>query len=148
MEICGETSATCAECGASAVGGLNCWDQLGAVLAWEWQDPELFALHFVTVASYNLQHPAQFTDAALAGLKKAYEDYLDGAVSVSQIRARVNAAVNGAVRVKKLPEERRPVLRRFEMTIADVYQSGHPEGAAERVRAWARAIRREMVEGR
>ena len=51
--------AICLECGTRRVDGLTCWEQLGAILAWEWQDPELQAVHFLTVASYTLQHPAQ-----------------------------------------------------------------------------------------
>lgn len=123
---------------------MDCCEQLGVVLAWEWQDPELLALHFVTVASYNLQHPAQFTDEALSGLKRSYAEHLDRGTPVSHIRARANAAVNGNTRVKRPAEDQRPVLRQFDMTIADVYLPGQPEGAADRVRAWACAIRRSL----
>jgi hypothetical protein len=51
----------CAECGAPRVSGMTCWEMLGAIIAWEYHDPALLAEHFLTVASYNLQHPAQFT---------------------------------------------------------------------------------------
>jgi hypothetical protein len=144
MATCGELLVTCPECGAIRVNGMDCWEQLGAVLAWEWQDAELSALHFVTVASYNLQHPSQLTDEALAGLRTAYADHLDRGTAVSYIRARANAAAAGRRRVKKPRADRHPVLRRFDMTIADVYQPEHPEGAADRVRAWAAAIRRAL----
>ncbi len=56
--------ARCPECDAPIVNGMTCWEMLGAILAWEYHDPELMAEHFLTVASYNLQHPAQFTGAA------------------------------------------------------------------------------------
>jgi hypothetical protein len=46
----------CPECGAPGVSGTICWEML-----------ELLAEHFLTVASYNLQHPTQFTEAALSG---------------------------------------------------------------------------------
>lgn len=138
---------SCPECGAPRVDGLDCWGQLGAVLAWEWQDPELFALHFVTVASYNLQHPAQFTDEALDGLRQAYLDHLDRGTPVSQIRSRASAGAQGRRRVRKAREDQRPVLRRFDLTISDVYRPEQPEGAAERVRCWAGAIRRGLAEG-
>jgi hypothetical protein len=68
---------TCPECGASPVDGLNCWEQLGMVISWEGQDPELAAEHFLTVASYNLQHPAQFTEEALAGLRASFIERVD-----------------------------------------------------------------------
>lgn len=146
MAIRSELSNTCPECGAPRIDGMDCWEQLCAVLAWEWQDPELLALHFVTVASYNLQHPAQYTDEALAGLKATYADHLDRGTPVSHIRARAKPEVNGNMRVKRPVADQRPVLRQFDMTIADVYQPEHPEGAADRVRAWACAIRRVLAD--
>jgi hypothetical protein len=59
---------TCPQCGAPTVEGLDCWGQLCAILSWEWQDPELLAVHFLTIASYNLQHPVQFEEKAIDGL--------------------------------------------------------------------------------
>lgn len=47
---------TCPECGAPTGDGLTCWEQLGSILAWEYNDPALMAEHFLTVASYNLQN--------------------------------------------------------------------------------------------
>lgn len=135
---------TCPECGAPEVDGLNCWWQLGAVCAWEWQDPELAALHFVTVASYNLQHPAQFTGETLAGLCAVYIAHLAHGLPIAEIRQRVGTMAAGKTRVLKTKSEQRPVLRRWPMTIADVYLSGQAQGAAARVRAWAAAIRREL----
>ncbi|MBK9714104.1 MAG: hypothetical protein IPO81_22790 [Kouleothrix sp.] len=134
----------CPECGAPRVNGLACWDMLGAILAWEQQDRELMAEHFLTVASYNLQHPAQFTDAALAGLRAVFAARLDHDLAVEEIRRRVGKAAAGATRVLKPEAERQPALRQWAMTIAEVYLPDRPEGAAERVRAWAAAIRREL----
>jgi hypothetical protein len=134
----------CAECGAPSVGGMNCWAQLGALLAWEWDDPALQAEHFLTVASYNLQHPAQFTDDALAGLRAAFVERLDNSVTVAELRRRAARGFEGRTRVLKPASERRPVLRRWPITIADVYLPDQPRGAAERVRVWAAAIRAEL----
>lgn len=125
------------------MGEMTCGKQLGAVLAWEWQDPELHALHFLTVASYNLQHPAQFTEEAWAGLRTLYMDYLDQGLSADTLRRRAALAARGQ-RILRKQEERFPVLRRWEMTIADVYLQGQAEGAAERVRNWAVVIRRGL----
>ncbi|HMQ53100.1 MAG TPA: DUF5946 family protein [Anaerolineae bacterium] len=135
---------SCPECGAPQVAGLTCWEQLGAIIAWEAQDPELQAEHFLTVAAYNLQHPAQFTDEALAGLQTALIDRLDKGVAVEVLRRRAAAAFEGKKRVLKKEVERRPVLRPWPMTIADVYRPDQPEGAAERVRRWAAGIRSEL----
>ncbi len=134
----------CSECGAPRVMGLSCWEQLGALIAWEGSDPELLAEHFLTVTCYNLQHPAQFTDAALANLRAAMMDRLDKGVAVEELRRRAARRFEGKTRVLKPASERRPVLREWGMTIADVYTPEHPDGAADRVRAWAATIRREL----
>ena len=134
----------CPECGAPWVKGMSCWEQLGALLAWEWQDPDLQAVHFLTVAAYNLQHPAQFTDGAIVGLRAALIDYHDKGVTTAEIRARMALLAEGNSRVLRPEAERRPALRRWRMTIADVYSAGQPEGAAQRVEAWAASLRTEL----
>lgn len=134
----------CPECGAPRVDGLGCWDLLGQLIAWEVDDVELRGEHFLTVASYNLQHPARFTDDAIDGLRKSYVDYLDRGISVAEIRRRASAAFEGTKRVHRDEASVRPVLRTWSMTIADVYHGGEPRGAAERVRRWARQIRRAL----
>lgn len=123
---------------------MPCWDMLGAIIAWEAQDTALLAEHFLTVASSNLQHPAQFSDDALAGLRAAFIEHLDHGLPVAAIRRRVGKSAGGLTRVLKPESERRPVLRQWSMTIADVYLPDQPHGAAERVRTWAAAIRREL----
>jgi hypothetical protein len=65
---------------------------LGGIIAWEYQDSELLGEHFLTVASYNLQHPAQFTDAALAGLRAVFIERLDHGLAIAEIRRRDGAA--------------------------------------------------------
>jgi hypothetical protein len=102
------------------------------------------AEHFLTVASYNLQHPAQFTEEALADLRTALIERLDQGVPVQVLRRRAAQRYGGQKRVLRPEAERRPVLRRWRMTIADVYLPAQPQGAAERVRRWAAAIRSEL----
>jgi hypothetical protein len=126
------------------VDGMSCWEMLGALIAWEAQDPELLAEHFLTVASYNLQHPAQFTDAAITGLRASFTEHLDHGLAVVEIRRRMRQTFDGPARVLKLEAERKPMLRRWSTTIADVYWPDQPQGAAARVRAWAAGVRREM----
>jgi hypothetical protein len=135
---------TCPECGAPQTAGLTCWEQLGQLLAWEAEDPALAAVHFLTVACYNLQHPAQFTDEAIRGLRAVFIDHLDHGVAVAEIRRRVGRAAAGPRRVLRDPSERRPVRRSWSMTIADVYIADRPDGAAERVRTWATCVRKDL----
>lgn len=138
-------SPRCPECDAPRVDGMTCWEQLGAILAWEYSDPELAAEHFLTVASYNLQHPAQFTDEAVAGLRTAYVLHLDEHMAVTEIVRRAATAYAGEKRVRKAAAEQQPLLRHWRMTVADVYLPDQPQGAAARVRAWAAAIRGELA---
>jgi hypothetical protein len=75
----------CPECDAPSVNSMSCWEMLGAIIAWEYRDPALMAEHFLTVASYNLQHPAQFTAAALAGLRAIFLERLDHGLAIAEI---------------------------------------------------------------
>src|SRR4051794_17414800 len=144
MDKSDPVEAKCPECGAPRVEGMNCWEMLGAICAWEFQDAELQAEHFLTLASYNLQHPAQFTDKAVAGLRAAFIERLDRDMAIKELRRRAGKAYAGSKRVLKAEPERRPTLRAWGMTIADVYIPEQPEGAAARVRSWAATIRREL----
>jgi uncharacterized protein DUF5946 len=116
---------------------------LGQILAWEVDDPDLATAHFLTVASYNLQHPASFTDEAIAGLRKLFVDAIDHGLPTVELRRRASRMAAGQRHLRGDPANRRPILRHWNMTIADVYASG-PPGAAGRVQAWAAAIRREL----
>ena len=131
----------CLECGAPKVDGMDCWGMLGAIIAWEYEDPELLMEHFKTVASYNLQHPAMFTDEAIAGLRRSFIEHIDHGLPPSEIRKRTAALARGSKRVLRREPDRSPVLRRWPMTIADVCIPDRPQGAAQRVRDWARSIR-------
>ena len=139
-----EKTEFCPECGAPLVNNMNCWEQLGGIISWEYDYPELLAEHFKTVACYNLQHPARYTDEAIAGLKTALIEHLDNNLSVAKIRKQNSRAYEGNRRVSKDIIKRCPVLRKWKMTISDVYIPNSPEGAAERVREWATALREEL----
>lgn len=142
--ITAHTTTTCPECGALLADGMSCQDMLGAIIAWEAQDAELLNEHFLTVAAYNLQHPAQFTEAAIDGLRVVFAERLDHNLGIAEIRRRIGGAAAGTARVLKPEEERQPMLRRWSRTVADVYDADHPQGAAGRVRLWAASIRLEM----
>lgn len=98
------------------------------------------AEHFKTVACYNLQHPAQFTDEALAGLRMAFIENLEGRISIAGIRKRFGEGFTGSRRVLRPEVERKATLRFWEMIVADVYLPGRPEKAAQRVRDWAKSV--------
>jgi hypothetical protein len=126
--------STCPECGAVPPEGLSCRDMLGRILGWEGADLELFNLHFFTVACFNLQHPAQFTDEALAGLKTGFREVADGEKTVFELRKGMGRSFEGSRQVLRPESVRRPVRRGWEYTIADVYDGGRPAGAVQRIR--------------
>ena len=130
----------CPECGATQVP-LTCRERLELLLAWEVDDEALRAQHFLTVASYNLQHPAAFTDEALAGLRDALDGYLDGRLTIAAIRRRAG----GVERVHRPANEVRLRRRDWPMTIDAVAVAGQPAHAATRVLAWAESIRRAQT---
>ncbi len=137
-------SQICPECGAQTPPDLSCRDMLAAILGWEGADPELFILHFFTVACFNLQHPAQFTDEALAGLITGFRKVMDGIAPVSSVRRQAARAFEGKRRVLKPEADRDPVRAEWEFTIKDVYAGGRSTGAAPRVRHWAEVIRSRL----
>lgn len=98
------------------------------------------------VADLEITRPDQVwvSDEALVGLRAAFIERLDNGVAVAELRRRAARAYAGKKRVLKEESERRPALRRWRMTIADVYIPDQPQGAAERVRRWAATIRSEL----
>ena len=134
----------CAECGVVIVDGITCQDQLTTILGWEGQDPELFRVHFYTVASFNLQHPAKFTNEALTELRTNFIQVFDGKTTLDTLAQRMESKFEGNKRVLKDEEERRTVLQEWLVTISDVYNSGRPDGASYRVRRWASTIRKTL----
>ena len=134
----------CPECGASEQEGFDCWGQLGALIAWEYDDPELLEEHFKTVTCYNLQHPAMFQDIAIEGLRQVFIEHLDNGLPISEIRKRMGKLGEGTNRVKKKEHEQTKTFHNWPMIIDKVYIPGQPEGAAQRVRDWAKSIRKEL----
>ena len=127
MKVQADTS-TCPECGAPRVDGLTCWEQLGMLIAWEGDDPELLAEHFLTVATYNLQHPAQFTDEALEWLRAGFIAHLAGDLAVAELRRRAARQFEGPKRVLKPVSERQLVRRAWTRTIAAPCRPGAAAG--------------------
>lgn len=141
------TSSACPECGGRRVDGLSCQEMFEALLAWEWQDPELGAMHFLTVSSYLLQHPAALTTDALSALRCSFAAVVDGAMTVEQVRAQHARLFAGERQALKPHHDIGPQGFAWSMTIADVYADGRPR-AATRVGRWAEVIRDELADDR
>lgn len=80
----------------------------------------------------------------MAGLRDSFMVYLANGMTIQEVRRRAASAYDGKKRVLRDKAERRPILRSWRTTIADVYLPGRPEGAAIRVRAWAESIRNDL----
>lgn len=124
--------STCPECGAELAPGRACLDYFHDLLALEARVPGAPGAepHFLAVAAYNLQHPAAFVPAVLAGLRRTVEDVLAGRATVGDARRRARRATDGPTR--------------WAMTVRDV-NGVAPEDYVARVRAWARAVTADLA---
>lgn len=134
------TQNICKECNAHLIDELSCWDMLGLLLSWESDDTELQKVHFLTVATYNIQHPSLFQEEAIKELRKLHRKYIDNEININEIRMIVEKLAKGEKRVFKPITERVIIPQKWKMTIADVYIPHMKEGAADRVRKWAKSI--------
>lgn len=132
--------ASCAECGASDRDARSCREQWDELLALEFSDVRAGPAHFLTVACYQLQHPAAFRlgEAMLGQLRISLERVVVEGVPVEQVRRDASRSFDGPQRVRDDGTAPPPMLA-WSRTVADV---GPPDPAShlERVRAWAEAI--------
>ena len=133
----------CSECGALSRDGLTCQERLHGILALEQADFALQTLHFLTVAAYNIQHPAQFDDDAIEGLRRSFADYLDNKITTGEIM-QMGQEFDGAKRFLKPFTERHTVLRIWPVTTADVYIPSQPQGTAGRLEKWIESVKNEL----
>lgn len=138
-----ESLRTCPECGGAEVDGMNCWEQLGSLGILEFQDPELMSLHFYTVACYNIQHPAKFTDEAIQELKKLFSEAVDKNWSNEQVRKKIGRKWDGKGNVL-LKEAKESEIVEWDMTISDVYLPNQTIGTANRVHNWVKVVRNKL----
>ncbi len=138
------TPARCPECGAPWPPGVTCQDRFHQLLAWEFENPALFAFHHLTVLCYYLQHPSLYSPEGLAGAKQALVDFLVRGLSPAQVRAAERAGAESGRGKRKITgtTARHGVYREavdWQMTVADVLLGGMDE-YPENVYAWARSI--------
>ena len=135
----------CGECGAQLDPGRTCRDYFNDMLALESQVPggPGNKAHFLAVASYNLQHPADFTPDVLAGLRKTFGDVLGGRATAADALARARKATDGSTRVLRRPGD--PPTRpdgwptRWAMTVRDVCDAPVSR-YLQQVQAWATSV--------
>ena len=130
----------CPECGAT-----GCRERFGEMLALEFEDPAVFgAVHHITVICYNLQHPATFTDEAIAWMRSSLRAIIVDGLSPAELRKQARKNTKGGVQVKRHTEPRgEPSRTRWSMTAADV-RMDDPEVYREDIVAWAKSILKDL----
>ncbi len=76
---------TCAECGAVWLDERTCQAVYDECLVLEFTDPGYGAVHFLTVATFMLQH-GRYSDEALAWVVPAMRAYLAGETNAERLR--------------------------------------------------------------
>lgn len=115
------------------------------MLAFEYENPESYgAVHHLTVACYNLQHPGGFTEAALAWMRASVAVAVNSGEPPQEWLRRARQQFNGKNKVKVVrgPEEvptRLPANLHWSMTVADIPLDSSTAYVAG-VQAWARQV--------
>jgi hypothetical protein len=121
------------------LSSAGCWAAFGAVLAREYADPDLFAVHRLSVDAYAVQHPGlpssrpavQSVSLHLARLTLQLERGLSA--------ERANAAMVQLAEYKARFHWLEPPASLGAITVAQVALSTDPVEHAAAVRAWARS---------
>jgi len=114
-----------------------CWAAFNTVMAREYSDPGLMAVHRLSVDAWAVQHPGDGSRRAiqsvglhLARLMVQIEQGLEGEAA--------NSAMLGfAARKAELPEL--PARAGYAVTVADVVDAEVPDDHRAAVRLWARS---------
>lgn len=138
----------CIECGAKEEDGLSCSEQFGYLLAWEQNDPNLYALHFWTVSNYMLQHKSHFTKEGYELTKElfcdAYEYNWETPFILKKSRELISTKYKDIKIINPIPFlERERILKQWTITVSDVY-SGGEKNAIENVLKWRISLRNQL----
>lgn len=128
----------CPECGAA-----GCREKFESMLALEFEGLAVFGtVHHVTVICFNLQHPAAFSDEALAWMRSTLRAIVEEGLSPAELRERSHKQFNGQVKVlKKMPKS--PHKVEWSMTAMGV-RTDSPEVYVSDVMAWAKSTLNDL----
>jgi hypothetical protein len=114
-----------------------CWAAYGCVLAAEYSDPELLAVHRLSVNCYAVQHPGDGSRQAIQSVG-LHLSRLMLQLDLGLAADRANQAMLELARYKhRMRPLERPDL--FSMTVADVAPLAGRAGHAGAVERWARS---------
>ncbi len=114
----------------------GCWAAYGEVLAREYSDQAYFKVHRLTVDTYAVQHPGQFSAQSIQSVAVHLISLcllLERGIEM----ARATAAIQAAVEHKESYIWLAPPSSLGSMTIADVHGAKDAEEHKRLVRAWA-----------
>ena len=134
-------SGRCIECGARETHGYSCYELFGFPLVWEHNDPKLYELHFWLVSCYMIQHPSNYTEEGYKHLVNLFIDAYDNNWDTPYILKKNREIVKSVGKITNpIPnEERKRELRRWSMTIEDIYLGGE-QNAIENINKWKEQI--------
>jgi hypothetical protein len=140
----------CPQCGAPE-GEQSCRSAFDELLAFEFVTPAAFGgAHHLTVASYSLQHSRGYVDDARAMWRELLDDALLHDLGARPALDRARIRFEGSARILEpgaMPPGWWPT--RWSCTACDALPKGDEPftaaGHVERVRAWATAVRNDLL---
>ncbi len=116
-----------------------CWAAFGAVLAGEYADRSLFAVHRLSVDAYAIQHPGQPSAPPAAQSVGLHLVRLTLQLERGLTPERANAVMVQLTEHKARFHWLEPPASRGEITVAHVAPAVEPAQHEQAVRAWARS---------
>lgn len=135
----------CSECGAPLGSVERCVDYLNTMIAWDFEDFKgVGQIHHLTVLSYNVQHPSQYSQKGLENAIESLFEYtakptafaLHGARDVEKLSSNIRdwkiiATPDDQASYKQTPQ--------WSMRASDVV-SGGIDRYVENVEKWSNSI--------
>lgn len=139
---------TCPECGAILPEGNTCQTLFEEFLVLDYTDPDYGAVHFLLVATFMIQH-GRYSDEGLAWIQPMLKAFLDGKMTITQIRQTATYTVDSTKRHWKItrPANALPLLERtWSITLVNVTENSvDAETYCEWVKQWASQTLRELA---
>lgn len=137
-------SSTCNKCGARLPTGNTCQSIFNEFMALEFTEPSYGQVHFLTVASYMVQHEG-YSDEMYVWIQTALRKHLEEDYPTELIRQDMNRGPGSTKGIRR-PVNAPPLPKvAWTMTIADVAAQMHgAESYRKLIEQWGRTTLKEM----
>ena len=143
-----QSKTICNSCGAVHTDAMTCQDDFYQMLYWEQElmaeGMNLMEVHFLMVACYHMQHPHLYSSETLTSIRHNVSEYLQGRLSVDQIRHKTSEVARSDRRKHKITGHdgnhggyATPVA--WTMRAMDVVAAGRDQYVTS-VRRWAKSV--------